>query len=117
HPNEEKLRDDIQRLLAAPIEIEDFEVLDDAGTQRHVVIEPAATLVPREGDHPFFSREERAYPRDPSSFAKLAEKDVGLVRKMLATLEQQRAEGAGKLEGVKSFADFAGQSPFLDGHV
>jgi hypothetical protein len=117
HPKEAKLRDDIQRLLAAPIEIEDFEVLDDVGSERRVVIEKAATLVPREDDHPFFSREERAYPRDAERFAKAAEKDLALVRKVLSTLEQQRAAGAGKLAGAKSFVDFAGQTPFLDGHV
>jgi hypothetical protein len=117
HPQEAKFRDDIQRLLAAPIEIEDFELLEDVDSERRVVIEPAENLVPREDDHPFFTREERAYPRDPSRFAKAAAKDVALVRKVLTTLEEQRAVGAGKLAGAKSFADFAGQAPFLDGHV
>jgi len=36
---------------------------------------------------------------------------------VVATLEQQRAAGTGKLTGAQSFADFAGQKPFLDGHV
>jgi hypothetical protein len=85
--------------------------------ERRVVIEPAATLVPREDDHAFFSREERAYPREPGRFAKAADKDIALVQKVLATLEKQRAAGAGRLRGVKSFADFSGQAPFLDGHV
>ncbi|HEX2881997.1 MAG TPA: metallophosphoesterase family protein [Polyangiaceae bacterium] len=117
HPQEAKLRDDIQRLLAAPIEIEDFDLIDDVDSERRIVIEPAETLVPREDDHPFFSRSERAFPRDPHRFAKAAEKDIALVRKVLATLEEQRAGGAGKLTGVKSFVDFSGQAPFLDGHV
>jgi hypothetical protein len=117
HPQEAKFRDDIQRLLAAPIEIDEFELLDDAEAERHILIESAETLVPRENDHPFFTREERAYPRDPSSFAKPANKDIALVRKALATLEEQRTGGAGKLTGAKSFAEFSGSRPFLDGHV
>jgi hypothetical protein len=47
----------------------------------------------------------------------MAEKDVALVGRVLATLEEQRTVGAGKLTGVKSFAEFSGQAPFLDGHV
>jgi len=116
HPNEEKFRDDIQRLLAAPIEIDDFEVLDDV-EHRHVTVEQAEILVPREADHPFFTREEQAYPGDPERFAQVAQKDVALVHKFLETLERQRAAGAGKLTGAQSFADFSGQAPFLDGHV
>lgn len=117
HPLEAKFRDDIQRLLAAPIELDDFDVIDDVDSEHHVVIESPAALVPRENDHAFFSRSERAHPREPNRFAKAAEKDVALVHKALATLEEQRAIGAGKLTGVKSFADFSGQAPFLDGHV
>ncbi|HTM46437.1 MAG TPA: metallophosphoesterase [Polyangiaceae bacterium] len=116
HPEEAKFRDEIQRLLAAPIEIEDFELLEEVD-QGRIVIQPAEILIPREDDHPFFTREERAYPRDATSFAKPASKDVALVRKVLATLEQQRAAGVGKLTGVKRFSDIEGQTPFLDGHV
>jgi hypothetical protein len=116
HPNEEKLRDDIQRLLAAPVEIEEFEVLEDADEHR-LEVQAAQVLAPKTDDHPFFSREERAYPRDAASFEKIAEKDLALVRKVRTTLDEQRAAGAGKLTGVANFTQFAGQSPFLDGHV
>jgi hypothetical protein len=117
HPQEAKFLEDIQRLLAAPIEIEDFELLDDVDSEPRVVLDPAATLIPREENHPFFSRSERAHPRNPSIFAKAAEKDIALVHKVLATLEGQRTGGAGKLAGAKTFAEFSGQAPFLDGHV
>ena len=116
HPNEEKLRDELKELLAEPIEITEFEVVEDESA-RHVALVQEQSLVPRADDHPFFTRLERAYPRDAQSFEKPALSDVELVRKVRRTLDEQRAAGAGRLTGVKSFADFAGQSPFLDGHV
>jgi hypothetical protein len=116
HPDEARLRDDIQRLLAAPIEIE-IEEAPDTVLERRIEIEKTQVLVPRVDDHPFFTREERAYARDEAGFAKSATEDAELLRKVLRTLEQQRAAGAGKLAGATTFADFAGQPPFLDGHV
>ncbi len=117
HPSEERLRDDLQRLLAAPIELDEIEAGPETVVERHIEIEPPQVLVPRVDDHPFFTREERVYPRDKASFTKSAEQDLALVQKVHATLGQQRAAGAGKLAGAKSFAEFAGQPPFLDGHV
>ena len=114
HPNEERLRDDIKRLLAEPIDLE-MEEIPDTVVERRLEIGAPEVLVPKVDDHPFFTREERAYTKD--GFAKSAEQDVLLVRKVMSTLEQQRASGAGKLTGATSFADFAGQAPFLDGHV
>jgi hypothetical protein len=117
HPDEERLRDDLQRLLAAPIEIEEIEAVPDTVLEHRIEIEKPEVLVPRVDDHPFFTRDERAYVRDASAFVKSAEQDLALVRKVRSTLEQQRAAGAGKLKGATSFADFSGQPPFLDGHV
>jgi len=115
HPNEEKLRDEIQRLLAAPIEIE--APIPDTILDRPIEIEKPEVLVPKTDDHPFFTRHEEAYATDVPGFVKKAEQDVALLRKVLTTLEEQRKTGAGKLAGATSFADFAGQQPFLDGHV
>jgi hypothetical protein len=117
HPKEERLRDDIQRLLAAPIEIEEIEAGPETVVERRIEILKPQELVPRVDDHPFFTREERPYVRDKAAFLKSAEQDLALVRKVRSTLDEQRAAGAGKLAGAKSFADFAGQPPFLDGHV
>lgn len=114
-PEEARLRDDIQRLLAAPIEIE-MEEVPDTIVERRIEIEKPQVLVPRVEDHPFFTREERVYVRD-AGFAKSAEKDLALLRKVVSMLEEQRAPGAGKLAGAQTFAEFAGQEPFLDGHV
>ena len=116
HPAEEKLRDDLKRLLAEPVEITEFEVLDDESAPR-VELSEAESLVPRVDDHAFFTRLEKPYPRDPEGFAQSAMNDVELVRKVRSTLNEQRAGNAGRLTGAQSFTDFAGQEPFLDGHV
>ncbi len=117
HPNEARLRDDLQRLLAAPVDIELEEVPDTVFERRRIEIEKPQELVPRVDDHPFFTQKERAYARDRGGFEQGAAQDLELLRKFRSTLEQQRAAGAGKLAGATSFADFAGQPPFLDGHV
>ena len=116
HPKEERLRADLQRLLAEPIEIEEIEAVPEDPEHR-IEMEKPQVLVPPVDDHPFFTREERAYARDSVGFWKSAKQDLELVKKVRSTLDQQRAAGAGKLAGKASFADLAGQPPFLDGHV
>src|SRR5688572_5934431 len=116
HPSEEKLRSDLERLLAEPVEITEFEMLEDDGTHR-VELLPEQPLAPRVDDHPFFTRMERAYPHDAQAFAEPAQRDVELVHKVRATLAEQRAQGAGRLTGVTSFAEVAAASSFLDNHV
>lgn len=117
HPNELKLRDDIRRLIEAPIEIDVEPDVPETVVDRLVQMERPEVLVPKTDDHPFFTREERAYARDTQAFIKDAEQDVVLVHRALKTLEKQRAAGTGKLAGATSFSQFAGQPPFLDGHV
>jgi hypothetical protein len=115
-PAEEKLRDDLKRLVAEPMEITEFEVIEEESVEQ-VRLAGEQSLVPRADDHPFFTRLERAYPRDPKGFGPLAKADVELVRKARSTLYEQRAAGEGRLTGARSFAEFAGQAPFLDGYV
>ena len=117
HPQEQRLREDLERLLAEPIELEPIEEAPDTVVERRITVEKPAALAPRADDHPFFAREERAYARDAAAFAKSAEQDLELVRNVKAALERQRAAGAGKLAGKTSFAELAGEAPFLDGHV
>jgi len=116
HPAEETLRDDLKRLLAEPMEITEFEVIEEESAEQ-VRLAEEQSLVPRADDHPFLARLERAYPRDPQGFGPLARVDVEFVRKVRSALHEQRAAGAGRLTGALSFAEFAGQAPFLDGHV
>ncbi len=116
HPAEEKLRDDLKRILDEPLEITEFEVVEDESA-RTVALLQEEVLVPRVDDHPFFTRLEQTYPREPEAFAQPAMLDVELVRKVRRTLDEQRAAGAGRLTGAQQFTEFAGQAPFLDGHA
>lgn len=116
HPAEEKLRDELKELLAEPLEITEFEVIEDEAIQP-VQLAQEEQLAPRVDDHAFFTRMERVYPSDQVGFAQYAMNDVELVKKVRKTLEEQRAAGAGRLTGVQSFGEFEGQEPFLDGHV
>ena len=116
HPQEERLRGDLQRLHAEPIEIEEIEAVPEDPGHR-IELEKPQVLIPPAEDHPFFTREERAYARDSVGFWKSATQDLELVKKVRSTLEQQQAAGVGKLAGKTSFVDFVGQAPFLDGHV
>lgn len=116
HPAEQKLRSDLERLLAVPVELEEFDLIEDDG-EEHIVLEKEQPLVSRAPDHPFFTRLEHAYPRDPAAFAEVAEGDLQLVRKVRRTLAEQRAAGAGRLRGTAKFSEFAGLPDFLDGHV
>lgn len=115
HPDEEKFRDELVALLSAPVEIDDVEI--EAVEQGAVVIDPATRKRARELDHPFFKAFEWDYATDPATFAEQAKVDLDLMRRFEARLAEQRARGAGRLDGALDFTGFAGQEPFLDGHV
>jgi hypothetical protein len=118
HPSETRLRDDIQRLLAEPIELVEIEeAVPDTVAERAIAIGEPEVLVARMDDHVFFTREEHVYPRDQAGFVKDAGQDIDLVHAVLDVIEKQRQAGAGKLAGKSSFPELAGEPPFLDGHV
>jgi len=117
HPEEQKLLGNIERLLTAPVEII-APVAPPPLPERDIIeIEKPEKLEARTDNHPFFTRLERNYPRDPAAFEKQAGPDVELVQQVKAAIIAQREAGAGKLSGVSSFKDLAGKEPFLDGHV
>jgi len=71
---------------------------------------PGGALFGEHGEEP-----RNHYRRRP---ARIATGSAGLVlRRFLAVLAEQRAAGAGRLAGVQQVSEFAGQRPFLDGHV
>jgi hypothetical protein len=112
---EEMLQKEMLRLLDAPVELGDAEIeMIEAGD---VVIEDAAKVASRLVNHPFFERTEWHYASDKETFAKQAERDLDVVRKTMARLEEQRARDRGKLALGTTFADFANDAPFSDGHV
>ncbi|WP_437334011.1 metallophosphoesterase family protein [Sorangium sp. So ce394] len=115
HPSEQKFRDELSALLALAVEIDDLEI--EPIEQGAVVIDPATRKQARELDHPFFKAFEWDYATDPATFAEQAKVDLDLMRRFEEKLAEQRARGAGRLDGAADLASFAGQAPFLDGHV
>lgn len=115
HPSETAFRDELSALLAEPMELDDLEI--ETVEEGSVIIGAAKNLAPREANNPFFTAFELDYADDPFTFAQQAEVDLALMRRFIDKLSEQRAAGAGRLKSAKTFGDFAGQAPFLDGHV
>ncbi|MFO0615954.1 MAG: metallophosphoesterase family protein, partial [Polyangiaceae bacterium] len=115
HPSELAFRSELARLLDEPIALvdEELETLE-SGT---VVIAEEKAIAPAQPNHPFFARSEWDYARDKETFAAQAAADLELVRQTMARLEEDRRRGAGKLKLGSTFADFAQDKPFADGHV
>jgi len=115
HPNEVAFRNELYRLLTAPLDLEDAEIEDvPAGA---VVVGEVEALAAKLDDHPFLKSSEWQHASDPETFASQMESDLGLMRKVMDKLAEQRAEGAGRLAAAADLGGFAGQEPFLDGHV
>lgn len=116
HPAEQKFREELERLLEAPTQLSpaDIEILRD---QNKVEIGGATSVRPRLEDHPFFAGFEQHYSADPDRIKHQVASDLDLMRRFVAQLTAQRAAGTNKLIGRTSIADFAGEKPFLDGHV
>lgn len=115
HPNEQQFRNELYRLLFAPVEIPeaDIETVPEGG----VLIDEMRPKPLRELDHAFFKRSEWDYDKDPERFIAQTKADIDLIRRYREELERQRAWGRGKLLGTPDFEVFAGEEPFLDGHV
>jgi hypothetical protein len=116
HPAEARFRKELEALLdsAVPLGPDDIEVLRD---QNRIAIEGPAALRPRLEDHPFFAGFEQHYSADPERIRAQIWADLQLMQRFLAKLEEQRRAGANRLAGKTTISDFAGQQPFLDGHV
>lgn len=115
HPAEARFRDEIKALLkiVAPGE----RATSRPRRSAEITIVEPATIQPRSDNHPFFSGFEEHYSADPVRLRKQADSDHSLITRTMNQLDQQRAGSAGKLEGAHDIAAFAGQKPFLDGHV
>jgi hypothetical protein len=120
HPAEKKFREEIEALLvdksAIPLSEGDIEVLP----HKHVEVAdplPESKVKPRVDDHPFFQRFEHHYAGDAERIRPQIAADLDLLRRFSETLTAQRAAGSGRLAGHQSVVEFAGQDPFLDGHV
>jgi hypothetical protein len=115
HPNEMAFRNELYRLLTAPMELDDTDI--EAVPAGAVVVGEPKKLAPREVDHAFLKNFEWEFAHDPAIFAKQAESDLDLMRRVMDKLGEQRARGARRLATGADLGAFAGQDPFLDGHV
>ena len=110
HPAELAFRAQLVSLLETDLEMELVELADGPRSS----IEPTTTIA-AEGDHPFFQQFEFHYSADPASLEKQVEADLDLVDRMIASLEERAAAGAGQLSGKATVADLAPGASFLDG--
>jgi hypothetical protein len=116
HPAETAFRHELEALLDAPtsLGIHDIEVVRE---QNRVAIEGPASLRPRLEDHPFFASFEQHYSADPTRIMSQVAGDLDLMQRFIARLGEMRRAGANRLAGKATVSDFAGERPFLDGHV
>jgi hypothetical protein len=114
HPAELEFRAEMASLLESDL---DVELEDDAGGGSQIRIESPSTVPSDGANHPFFNAFEFHYAKETDKMLKQVAADRALLDRVIATLEEQRAKGRGKLTGKKNVAELAGEEPFLDGHV
>ena len=112
HPAEQKFRNELVALFEADIGIE----LVDEDSKRTKIAEVVEKATPNE-DHQFFKQFEFHYSADRQKILDQVDDDRRLLDRVLELLDERRAAGKGKLIGKQRVDDFAGQDPFLDGHV
>jgi hypothetical protein len=93
------------------------ELIEEGGERPPVAVAEGVELKPATENHPFFTQFEQHYAADKNRLLKQVEADRNLMDQVITTLDEKRAPHAGKLVGKKTVAEFAGQDPFLDGHV
>lgn len=114
HPAEKAFREELEALLdSEALSPDDIQVLH----HNKVTIEHQAAVRSRHEDHPFFARFEHHYSADPGRIREQADADLELMHRFVAKLSEQRTAGTGKLGDKHTVGEFAGQAPFLDGHL
>jgi hypothetical protein len=115
HPAEQKFRNELEALLDTTTAIgpDELEIVHE----NRIAIGDPTPLQSRHDNHPFFAGLEQHYSADPDVIRTQVASDLDLMRRFVAQLNVQRAVGRGKLAGKKTVAEFAGEAPFLDGHV
>ncbi len=117
HPAEKKFRDELEALLdsTSALSPNDIEILREQS--RVAIAKPIAGARSRLDDHPFFAGFEQHYSADPARIQQQVNADLDLMHRFVAKLSEQRLAGTNKLAGRTSIVDFAGETPFLDGHI
>jgi hypothetical protein len=114
HPAEAKFRGELATLLEEDLGV---ELIDDGGERVAVSVAAAAELPPATENHPFFEQFEHHYTSDPDKLRKQVAADRQLMDEVIGLLNDRRERGAGRLSGKQTVDEFAGEEPFLDGHV
>lgn len=112
HPEEVKFRNELAALLEQDPMVDETSTVD----QRVSLAEPVH-LQPAQDNHPFFSKFEHHYSKDPGTIRKQMDADLAVLREARAVFEKQRERGAGKLAGSQNVDDLVGNTEFLDEHV
>ena len=112
HPAELQFRGELASFLEADLGV---EMIEEGEARSKIKVEKVAQLPSTGAIHPFFDPFEHHY--QPELIDKQLAADLSLVDRACKLFDSERARGAGKLAGKHSFEDFAGQPPFLDGHV
>ena len=113
HPAEAKFRAELTDLLNEELGV---ELLDEEATRPLSVAGPRV-MATKADDHPFFAQFEQHYSADRDALVKQIGSDRGLMDRVIAIWDQQRALGRNKLKGKTNVNQFAPGSDFLDGHV
>lgn len=115
HPAELAFRAELAQILQEDLEFEIIE--EETATGTTVTVRDPRPLKHDPATHPFFSRFEHHYSADRQLIIKQLAADREVLKKTREALKAQRDAGTGKLQGMRSMADVAPGSRFLDGHV
>jgi hypothetical protein len=113
HPAEAKFRAELTDLLNEDLGV---ELIDDDPGHPLSVAGPRVIATKAE-DLPFFAQFEQHSSADREALVSQVEIDRGLMNRVMAIWDQQRALGRNKLKGKTNVNQFAPGSDFLDGHV
>ncbi len=117
HPAEAKFRAELEALLhsgTTPAVSGEFAPVREPN---RIAIEGPSSLRSRHEDHPFFTNFEQHYSANPELIRRQVATDLDLMKRFVAKINEQRLAGLSRLAGKQTIAEFAGQRPFLDGHV
>ena len=117
HPAELKFRDEVRALLESPEPKLEELFIEAMPGDPQVEIAAPTDIAPKNENHPFFARFEQHYSSDPVRIRQQADGDFKLIMRTMDQFASQRETGEGKLAQKTDVLDFAGEDPFLDGHV
>ena len=115
HPAEVKFREELEALLGTVIPVDSIDI--EISVSMPVEIESPVPRTLRTDNHPIFSQGEQHYSSNPALILKQSDDDLALMKQFSAKLAEQRRVGNGRLTGKHEVGEFAGEKPFLDGHI